>query len=106
MPVTVKNKNKTLCFFIKGEIDHHTAPAIREAIDDGILMFETAEVIVLDFSGVTFMDSSGVGLVMGRYRIIASKNKHLKIENLSERDYKIMKMSGIEKLAEISKKEN
>ena len=106
MPVTVKNKNKTLYFFIKGEIDHHTAPAIREAIDDGILMFETAEVIVLDFSGVTFMDSSGVGLVMGRYRIIASKNKHLKIENLSERDYKIMKMSGIEKLAEISKKEN
>lgn len=106
MPVTVKNKNKTLYFFIKGEIDHHTAPAIREAIDDGILMFEAAEVIVLDFSGVTFMDSSGVGLVMGRYRIIASKNKHLKIENLSERDYKIMKMSGIEKLAEISKKEN
>ena len=106
MPVTVKNKNKTLYFFIKGEIDHHTAPAIREAIDDGILMFETAEVIVLDFSGVTFMDSSGVGLVMGRYRIIASKNKRLKIENLSERDYKIMKMSGIEKLAEISKKEN
>lgn len=106
MPVTVKNKNKTLYFFIKGEIDHHTAPAIREAIDDGILMFEAAEVIVLDFSGVTFMDSSGVGLVMGRYRIIASKNKHLKIENLSERDYKIMKMSGVEKLAEISKKEN
>lgn len=106
MPVTVKNKNKTLYFFIKGEIDHHTAPAIREAIDDGILMFETAEVIVLDFSGVTFMDSSGVGLVMGRYRIIASKNKRLKIESLSDRDYKIMKMSGIEKLAEISKKEN
>ncbi len=106
MPVTVKNKNKTLYFFIKGEIDHHTAPAIREAIDDGILMFENAEIVVLDFSGVTFMDSSGVGLVMGRYRIIASKNKHLKIENLSERDYKIMKMSGIEKLAEISKKEN
>jgi stage II sporulation protein AA (anti-sigma F factor antagonist) len=106
MPVTVKNKNKTLYFFIKGEIDHHTAPAIREAIDDGILMFENSEIVVLDFSGVTFMDSSGVGLVMGRYRIIASKNKHLKIENLSERDYKIMKMSGIEKLAEISKKEN
>ncbi len=106
MPVIVKNKNKTLYFFIKGEIDHHTVPAIRDAIDDGILMFETAEIIVLDFSGVTFMDSSGVGLVMGRYRIIASKNKHLKIENLSERDYKIMKMSGIEKLAEISKKEN
>lgn len=106
MPVLIKTKNKTLYAFIKGEIDHHTAPDIRDAIDDAILMCESAEQIVIDFSGVTFMDSSGVGLVMGRYRLIADKNKKLKIQNLSERDYKIMKMSGIEKLAELSKKEN
>lgn len=105
MPVTVKNKNKTLYAFIKGEIDHHTAPDIRDAIDDAIVMCEDAEQVVLDFSGVTFMDSSGVGLVMGRYRLVTAKNKKLKVHNLSGRDYKIMKMSGIEKLAEITKKE-
>lgn len=105
MPVLIKTKNKILYAFIKGEIDHHTAPDIREAIDDAIVMCENAEQIVLDFSGVTFMDSSGVGLVMGRYRLIAGKRKKLKVQNLSERDYKIMKMSGIEKLAEITKKE-
>ena len=58
---------------------------------------------MLDFAGVTFMDSSGVGLVMGRYRLAASKGKKIRVDNLSERDYKIMKMSGIEKLAEINK---
>ena len=50
------------------------------------------------------MDSSGVGLVMGRYRLASGKNKKLRVENLSERDYKIMRMSGIEKLAVISQK--
>ena len=105
MPVTVKNKNDTLYVFIKGEIDHHTAPGLRDTIDDAIVMNENANQVVLDFSGVTFMDSSGVGLVMGRYRLIAGKNKKLKVHNLSSRDYKIMKMSGIEKLAEITQKE-
>ena len=104
MPVTVKNKNKTLYFFIKGEIDHHTAPAIREAIDDGILMFETAEVIVLDFSGVTFMDSSGVGLVMGRYRNVSAHGGRLEAVNLPPWCYRIMKMSGLEKIAKIRMK--
>lgn len=104
MPVIIKNKGSVLYAFVKGEIDHHTAPDIREFIDDAILVNEKAEVVVLDFSGVAFMDSSGVGLVMGRYRLASSKNKKLKVENLSERDYRIMKMSGIEKLAPISQK--
>jgi stage II sporulation protein AA (anti-sigma F factor antagonist) len=48
------------------------------------------------------MDSSGVGLVMGRYRLVNSRGKKMRVDNLSERDYRIMKMSGIEKLADIN----
>ncbi len=106
MPVIIKNKGETLYAFIKGEIDHHTAPDIRENIDDAILLYENMKKLVIDFSDVTFMDSSGVGLVMGRYRLLHSKGKTLRIDNLTERDFKIMKMSGIEKLAEIRKNEN
>ncbi len=106
MPVIIKSKGDILFALIKGEIDHHTAPNIRESIDDAILMYETAKRLVIDFSEVTFMDSSGIGLVMGRYRLLSEKSKSLLIDNLSERDYKIMKMSGIEKLAEIRKGEN
>ncbi len=104
MPVTFKIKKHILTAFIKGEIDHHTAPEIRECIDDAFVMTESAELLVLDFSDVTFMDSSGVGLVMGRYRLAAGSGKKLKVDNLSPRDYKIMKMSGIEKLAEINQR--
>lgn len=103
MPVTLKNKNNTLYAFIKGEIDHHTAQDLRECIDDAIILNDSDALVVLDFGGVTFMDSSGVGLVMGRYRLAATKGKKIRVDNLSERDYKIMKMSGIEKLAEINK---
>ncbi len=106
MPVIIKNKGETLYAFIKGEIDHHTAPEIRENIDDAILLHENAKHLVIDFSDVSFMDSSGVGLVMGRYRLLHSKSKTLEVDNLSERDYKIMKMSGIERLAQIRKTES
>ncbi len=104
MPVTFKNRNGTLTAFIKGEIDHHTVPEIRDAIDDAFVSVENTEVLVLDFYDVTFMDSSGVGLVMGRYRLVSGKGKKLKVNNLSKRDYTIMKMSGIEKLAEIKQR--
>ncbi len=106
MPVIIKNKSDAVYAFIKGEIDHHTAHSLREQIDDAILINDNASQIIIDFSGVTFMDSSGVGLVMGRYRLADSKNKTLRVENLGERDFKIMKMSGIEKLCKITQKKN
>lgn len=101
MPVTVKNKNGNLTALIKGEIDHHSAPAIREAIDDAVIACDSFNALVLDFADVTFMDSSGVGLVMGRCRLCSGMGKKVIISNLNERNGKIMKMSGIEKIAEI-----
>ena len=104
MPVQIKLKEKTMLVLLKGEIDHHSAPDMREAIDDAIITNDAAKHIILDFSAVSFMDSSGVGLVMGRYRFITPMNIKLRVDNLSNRDYKIMRMSGIEKLAQINKK--
>lgn len=106
MPVTIRHKNDTVSALLKGEIDHHTAPEIREFLDDAVISIESAKRLVLDFSEVTFMDSSGVGLVMGRYRLCASLKKKLSVTGLDERNYKILKMSGIEKIAEIKRKGN
>lgn len=104
MSVALKLKNNTLTVCLKGDIDHHTAPAIRESIDDAIAVNHNANLIILDFSGVTFMDSSGVGLVMGRYRLIAPMGKKLRVDNLSARDFQILRMSGIEKLAPLNQR--
>lgn len=104
MPVALKLKKDILTICLKGEIDHHTAPDIRESIDDAIAVNHNANLIILDFSGVTFMDSSGVGLVMGRYRLIAPMGKQLQVDNLSARDYQIFRMSGLEKLAALNQR--
>ncbi len=106
MPVTIKRKSNYLYAFLKGEIDHHTAPEIRESIDDALSSSEQCNFLVIDFSDVTFMDSSGVGLVMGRYRYAVTLGKKVRVDNLDDRNYKIMQMSGIPKIAEINRKEN
>ncbi len=91
---------KSMTVYLTGEIDHHTAANIRKLIDKETDKF-LPQVLVLDFSAVTFMDSSGVGLVMGRYRNVSAHGGRLEAVNLPPWCYKIMKMSGLEKIAKI-----
>ena len=60
-------KNNVLTAFIEGELDHDSAARIRTKLD-GICESIKPKLLNLDFSGVSFMDSSGIGLVLGRYR--------------------------------------
>jgi stage II sporulation protein AA (anti-sigma F factor antagonist) len=66
MPVQIKIKDNIIFAQLKGEIDHHTVPSVREAVDDAIILNDGCNHVVIDFSAVNFMDSSGIGLVMGR----------------------------------------
>ena len=99
----VKMEADALVLGITCEIDHHTAKRLRETIDPEILG-RGAGRIVLDFSRVSFMDSSGIGLVMGRYRLLQKTGSTLSIVNLPENIYKIMKLAGIERLASLEKR--
>ena len=62
MPVRISTEANTMTAFLSGEIDHHSAAAIRDAIDTQI-QINRPKLLKLDFSEVTFMDSSGVGLL-------------------------------------------
>ncbi len=90
-----------LTAFVEGEIDHHTAPQIREEIDKKITV-DKPSVIRLDYSGVTFMDSSGIGLIMGRYKLISSYSGKLEVINVPANMAKVIKLSGIEKLGKVT----
>lgn len=68
------------------------------------LFRHTLKESVLDFSGVTFMDSSGIGLVMGRYKICESMGASLEIHGLSRHAYKVMCLAGLQNLAVLKKK--
>ena len=86
--------------YISGEIDHHSAKEIREAIDTAAERTSPKR-LVLDFRGVTFMDSSGIGLVMGRYKLMTSLGGVLEVVNVSAHIKKVMRISGLDKFAKI-----
>lgn len=98
MPVRIENQDGIITAFIMGDIDHHSAKEIRETIDFS-LESSLPEILVLDFKDVTFMDSSGIGLVMGRYKLMQSMDGELRIQNVSSHMKKVMRLAGLDKLA-------
>lgn len=94
--------DSTLVAFLKGEIDHHTAAKIRSLLDIKIESIHP-KLLVLDFTQITFMDSSGIGLVMGRYKLMKYFGGNLKIINPSPQIKKVMSLAGFDRLAVIEK---
>lgn len=100
MAVELNVTGEVLTAYLKGEIDHHTARAIRESLDSAIDL-NMPTLLIMDFSDVGFMDSSGIGLVMGRYRNLKKSGAALHITGAAPQIYKMMKLAGIEKLAKL-----
>lgn len=90
-------KNNVLTVRLDGEIDHSSAAQLRDKIDSKAQSLRP-RVLCLDFSGVSFTDSSGVGLVMGRYRQMKLLGGALRVTNMPDSVYKIFAMSGLEGL--------
>ena len=95
---TVKDENLVVTF--SGELDHHTAKEVRENIDEAY-DDKNARNIIIDLNDLNFMDSSGIGLLMGRYKLVSQNDGKLYIKNVSDRVEKILKMSGILKIVNI-----
>ena len=96
--VTLKQDGKTLTALLSGEIDHHWAAILREKIDERAAAAAPA-ILILDFSAVTFMDSSGIGLILGRVRMAALWNGRVAVTGLSPQLRRMAELSGIASLA-------
>ncbi|MCI8622186.1 MAG: anti-sigma factor antagonist [Provencibacterium sp.] len=97
MPVAIEYLDENLRAALSGEIDHHSAKELRAQIDDAITR-AVPQKLVMDFSAVTFMDSSGIGLVMGRYKQVAVYGGTLSITGLGVQQRKVMRLAGLDKL--------
>jgi stage II sporulation protein AA (anti-sigma F factor antagonist) len=102
MPVQIYISEETVTACLSGEIDHHGAKPIREEIDEITQRLAPTE-LVLDFREVGFMDSSGIGLVMGRYQLMQELGGELRVTNLSSHIKKVMKLAGLDRLAVIER---
>ena len=102
MEVSVKCEARHICIRLSGELDHHSAKGLLRRLDQEIEKALPTQ-LTLDLSGVTFMDSSGIGLVMGRYKLLQPNHAKINITNTSPTIYKVMKLAGLDRLASIDK---
>ena len=98
--MVIEQKEEGLSVLLEGELGHHEALSALRSLEDAISQ-QSPSRMELDFSGVSFMDSSGIGLVMGRYRNISKTGGELHITGTSPQIYKVMKLAGIERLAKL-----
>ena len=106
MNAKIDVQNDALIVFLSGEIDHHSAREIREEVDLQITS-NKPQIFELNFKDVSFMDSSGIGLIMGRYRLVSAYGGKVIISNVSAYLKRFMRLAGIDSLVEMkNEKEN
>ena len=95
--VKLSYTDETLYANISGEIDHHSARIIREAIDASLLAY-SPEALVMDVSAISFMDSAGLGLVMGRYSKASEAGIAFTVTGVNPRIEKMFDMAGLDRI--------
>lgn len=100
MEEEVKVIDHYLCIQMPREVDHHHAIKIRETADKLLLQNEV-ENIVFDFEKTVFMDSSGVGIILGRLKKMQGLGGKVYVIHVSQRLMKILQISGVMKYVEV-----
>lgn len=100
MKVTYNEKDKLLIFQITEEIDHHSSEKIRTRADFEIQKYIPKKLIV-DFEKVNFMDSAGIGMILGRYKMVTMFGGTMNMINVNPSVRKVFEMAGITKIIPI-----
>lgn len=98
--VEFQMRETTLTARLIGEIDHHAAARVREEIDKEICHRRPTRT-VLDLSGIEFMDSAGLGLLMGRIALMRTLGGETVLKNPTEKVLRIVRLSGLDRLMNI-----
>lgn len=93
-------ESRRITAVIYGDIDHHTAKCIRGEIDRAVKEYNP-KTLIIDFANVTFMDSSGIGLVMGRYKIMSELDGEVLTANPPPYIRRVMQLAGLHRLCRI-----
>lgn len=87
-------KKDTLVVSLEGELDHCSAQDVRDELD-ALIADPHIRHLVLDMGALTFMDSSGIGVLLGRYRTLSQREGTVKVRNMNRAVTKIFMMSGL-----------
>ena len=92
-----KKEEKQLIFRLEEDIDECTVQKIRRKLDNEIERYMPKEVI-FDFNNVSFMDSAGIGLIIGRYKLATMLGGKVQVANMGQPVRKIFEMSGMQRI--------
>ncbi len=100
MEVICKKKGHTLIASLCGELDHHNAVSVREDLDRHLSAVGIRN-LIFDLSALRFMDSSGLGIIIGRYKTISALGGQTRIASPSEPAKRLIALSGIHKIISV-----
>ncbi len=99
MELNATRKGQRVKVQLSGELDHHSAESVRGALD-ALISDPMVRELVLDMSGVQFMDSSGLGVILGRYRTLTERGGRLLLSGVPVPIDRIFRISGLYALVE------
>lgn len=82
---------------LNGELDHFCAQTVRRELDQ-LLQDQNIRTLILDFTTLTFMDSSGIGVILGRYRILRDRGGNVAVIHMNRHISRIFHMSGMDRI--------
>ena len=97
MEIDFQKTDDILIIKFFGELDHHNSQYVKDKVD---LELSTGifRAIIFDFKGLRFMDSSGIGMILGRYKLITSNGARLFITNMKPGIKRIYEICGLKKI--------
>lgn len=101
MNINIKSAGGHAVAVLSGEIDHHNARELRTELDRYIITAQPSE-LTMDFTGITFMDSSGIGLIMGRSRLMHECGGILEIRDPQPYIRRVLKLAGMDRIVKIT----
>lgn len=97
MHIQVKRQNEYVTAYLFGELDHHSSQQVKTELDEVIKEHRDAD-LILDLRNLSFMDSSGLGVILGRYKRLKVYGNNMYIKNANRQIEKVFDVSGIYKL--------
>ncbi|WP_438286834.1 anti-sigma F factor antagonist [Paenibacillus hubeiensis] len=104
MHVDMEHHRGVLIVRLSGELDHHTADLVRMQMDEAIQRRQ-CEHLILSLKDLQFMDSSGLGVILGRYKLIKNKGGKMVVCDVNPPVYRLLEMSGLFKIMPIYENE-
>lgn len=104
MHIELEHHRRTLIVRLKGELDHHTAETVKVKMEEAIMRGDVNHV-VLSMKDLSFMDSSGLGVILGRYKLITARGGKMVVCDVNPAVYRLFEMSGLFKILTIQENE-